>query len=37
MVGGDFVQILKIFGVLDEWIVKFYIAELLLAIEYLHS
>lgn len=37
MVGGDFVQILKIFGVLEEWIVKFYIAELVLAIEYLHS
>lgn len=28
---------MKIFGILDEWIAKFYMAELILAIEYLHS
>lgn len=37
MKGGDFVQIMKIFGVLEEFVVKFYMAELVLAIEYLHS
>lgn len=37
MVGGDFIQVINTFGALDEFIVKFYMAELLLAIEYLHE
>jgi len=37
MVGGDFTRILKQFGSLDEQVVKFYAAEIILAIEYLHS
>lgn len=37
MMGGDFVQLLKTFGAVDEWIVKVYMAELILAVEYLHS
>lgn len=37
MIGGDFTQILNIFVYLDEFLVKFYMAELVLAIEYLHQ
>lgn len=37
MMGGDFNKILGLYTVLDQWIVEFYLAELVLAIEYLHS
>ena len=37
MVGGDFVNILKMFVALDEAVAKFYIAELVMSIEYLHT
>ena len=37
MKGGDFDKILRNFYKLDEIIAKFYIAEIVLAIEYLHS
>lgn len=37
MPGGDFGTILKIYTCLDEIIVKFYMAELILALEYLHD
>lgn len=37
MMGGDFGTILKMYTCLDEIIVKFYMAELVLAIEYLHE
>lgn len=37
MVGGDFSTILKLYTCLDEIIVKFYMAELVLALEYLHD
>ncbi|KAL4490881.1 hypothetical protein ABPG72_008617 [Tetrahymena utriculariae] len=37
MSGGDFGQILRWYGRLDESIAKFYLAEIILAIEYLHS
>jgi serine/threonine protein kinase len=35
--GGDFDKILRKYGALDERIAKFYIGELLLAIEALHK
>ena len=37
MVGGDFSLILQLYTCLDEIIVKFYMAELVLALEYLHD
>jgi serine/threonine protein kinase len=37
MPGGDFFQILKTYGILDESITRFYIAEIILAIDYLHE
>jgi len=37
MMGGDFTQVLKHYVCLEEWIVRFYMAELVLAIQYLHS
>jgi serine/threonine protein kinase len=37
MMGGDFLKILNLYTVLDQWIVEIYLAELVLAIEYLHS
>jgi len=37
MVGGDFGTILKLYTCLDEFMVKFYMAELVLALEYLHE
>ena len=37
MPGGDFGSILREYNCFDEWIVKFYAAELVLAIESLHS
>jgi serine/threonine protein kinase len=37
MMGGDFGSILKLYTCLDEIIVKCYMAELVLAIEYLHE
>lgn len=37
MKGGDFDKILRKYGALDERIAKFYIGELLLAIEALHK
>ncbi|KAL4464873.1 hypothetical protein ABPG74_011434 [Tetrahymena malaccensis] len=37
MMGGDFNKILSLYTALDQWIVEIYIAELVLAIEYLHS
>ena len=37
MVGGDFGDILHNYCVLDEDVAKFYIAEIVLALEYLHS
>lgn len=35
--GGDFGTILKMYTCLDEVVVKYYMAELVLAIEYLHD
>ncbi len=35
--GGDFGKILENYGRLDEEIAKFYISEIILSIEYLHS
>lgn len=37
MIGGDFQGILEESVCLDEWIAKFYIAETVLALDYLHS
>ena len=37
MSGGDFAQILNVYNRLDEDIARFYIAEVILAVEYLHS
>ncbi|EAS04177.2 Serine/Threonine kinase domain protein (macronuclear) [Tetrahymena thermophila SB210] len=37
MVGGDFTHILEMYTALQEWIVQIYMAELILAVEYLHS
>ena len=37
MIGGDFGQILEALGALDESVAKFYIAELILAVEHLHT
>jgi len=37
MVGGDFGDIIQKYGCLDEDIARFYIAEIVLALEYLHS
>ena len=37
MVGGDFVNILKLFTCLDDELARFYMAELVLSIEYLHK
>lgn len=37
MVGGDFGKILQLYTCLDEFVVKFYMAELVLALEYLHG
>lgn len=37
MMGGDFNKILSLYTALDQWIVEIYLAELVLAIEYLHS
>ena len=37
MVGGDFAKILNLYTALDEFYVKFYMAELVLALEYLHN
>lgn len=37
MVGGDFGKILQLYTCLDEFVVKFYMAELVLALEYLHE
>ncbi len=37
IVGGDFVNILKLWVTLDESITKIYIAELLISIDYLHG
>lgn len=37
MIGGDFGDILKQYIVLDEDVARFYIAEVILAIEYLHK
>jgi serine/threonine protein kinase len=37
MYGGDFAGILSRYNALEESVVKFYIAELILAIEQLHS
>ena len=37
MIGGDFQGILEEYVCLDEWIAKFYIAETVLALDYLHS
>ncbi len=37
MMGGDFVALIRLFVCFEEWIVKVYIAELVLAVEYLHS
>lgn len=35
--GGDIGRVLRYFGRLDENVTRFYIAEIILAIEYLHS
>ncbi|CAD8109445.1 unnamed protein product [Paramecium sonneborni] len=37
MVGGDFSNILKVYGALDESYVQFYVAEIVLALEYLRK
>lgn len=37
MVGGDFANILKVYGALDEAYVQFYLAEIVLALEYLRK
>lgn len=37
MVGGDFSNILKLYQALDEYYVQFYIAEVVLALEYLRA
>lgn len=37
MVGGDFGDVLYEYGRLDDWVAKFYVAEIVLAVEYLHS
>ena len=37
MIGGDFGSILHKYGYLDEEIAKFYIAELILAVENMHN
>ena len=37
LVGGDFGSLLEKYTCFDEWIVKFYVSELVLAIESLHS
>lgn len=37
MIGGDFANILKIYGALDEDYTRFYIAEVVLALEYLRK
>ena len=37
MVGGDFGDVLLEYGRLDDWVAKFYVAEIVLAVEYLHS
>lgn len=37
MVGGDFRQVLELFGRLEEKIVKHYIAEIIISLEYLHN
>lgn len=37
MVGGDFSLILKMYTCLDELIVKYYMAEFVLALDYLHE
>jgi len=37
MPGGDFTNVLEKYGALDETIVRFYIAELIQAVEYLHE
>ena len=37
MKGGDFSSIMRKLGRLDEDVTKFYIAEFILAVEYLHS
>ena len=37
MIGGDFASILKKYTALDDYIAKIYIAEVILALEYLHS
>jgi hypothetical protein len=37
MVGGDFANILKLYTALDEEYVKYYIAEVVLALEYLRK
>ncbi|EGR28176.1 hypothetical protein IMG5_181050 [Ichthyophthirius multifiliis] len=37
MMGGDFCRILNLYTCLDQWIAEIYMAELVLAIEYLHQ
>ena len=37
MVGGDFANILKLYTALDENFVRFYAAEIVLALEYLRK
>lgn len=37
MIGGDFAEILQNYQALDEDVARFYIAEIILAVDYLHS
>ena len=37
MIGGDFGDVLMEYGRLEDWVAKFYVAEIVLAVEYLHS
>lgn len=37
MIGGDFTKILEKYTALEEWIVQIYMAEIVLAVEYIHS